>query len=219
MKLFTGFDPRETEGWHAFIQSLITTSSGYELMPPLSGKTDGTNAFTLARFKIFDLVNWGLPCCYLDGADMLLRAPIEELFSLYDHRYAVQVVKHDYVSRHDRKYVGTEMEAANSSYPRKNWSSVMLINAGHRSHWKARNEIERALEDGDGSYLHRFAWLRDEEIGELPVEWNWLPQEMGENENAKLIHYTLGGPFFAHYRDTEMSNHWHDVAKTLHSER
>ena len=26
----------------------------------------------------------------------------------------------------------------------------------------------------DGAYFHRFSWLKDEEIGELPCDWNWL---------------------------------------------
>jgi hypothetical protein len=219
VKLFTGYDPREAQGWHAFVQSLIETSSDYELMPPLSGKTDGTNAFTLARFQIFDLVNWALPCCYLDGSDMLLRAPIEELFGLYDKRFAVQVVKHDYQTKHARKYVGTAMEADNATYPRKNWSSLMLINAGHRAHWKGRDQIEQALAEGNGSFLHRFGWLNDSEIGELPVEWNYLADEYPLSEDAKLLHWTAGMPGFKHYENAPMSNHWHDVAKTLHSER
>ena len=26
----------------------------------------------------------------------------------------------------------------------------------------------------NGSYFHRFSWLKDDEIGELPCDWNWL---------------------------------------------
>jgi hypothetical protein len=37
-----------------------------------------------------------------------------------------------------------------------------------------------------------FRWLDDERIGELPIEWNWLPDEFGVNPEAKLLHYTLG---------------------------
>jgi hypothetical protein len=53
----------------------------------------------------------------------------------------------------------------------------------------------------------------------LPDTWNWLPQEFGTNEHAKLIHYTAGAPFMAHYKDSPMSNHWHESARTWHSER
>jgi hypothetical protein len=220
LRLFTGYDPREAAGWHAFIQSLLDTSDDYRLMPPLSGKQgDGTNAFTYARFTVPELCNWSGFAIFADACDMLLRAPIQELWELRDKSKAVQVVKHDYVSAHKRKYVGTEMEAANASYPRKNWSSLVLFHAGHIAHFKARNRIRRAIEEGDGKFLHRFGWLEDKLIGDLPIEWNWLPQEHGDNPEAKLIHYTAGGPFFKHYRDGPMSNHWHETARTFHSER
>jgi hypothetical protein len=36
------------------------------------------------------------------------------------------------------------------------------------------------VQNQPGSYLHRFTWLLDDErIGELPIEWNWLPDEFG----------------------------------------
>ena len=218
IRLFLGWDDREAEGFTVFMKSLLKHTQETWQITPLSGKTDGTNAFTLARFRVLPICHYALPAIFLDACDMLLLAPLEELAELYDPKYAVQVVKHDYISRHAVKYVGTEMEAPNVSYPRKNWSSVMIFNGGHPSHFKAHQEIESAIERGDGAYLHRFGWLRDEEIGELPIEWNWLPQEFGANEDAKLIHYTLGTPFMAHYENTEMSMYWHE-AMTLHSER
>lgn len=220
IRLFTGYDKRESEGWHAFTQSLIDTSTNYRLMPPLSGKQrDGTNTFTYARFEVPELCNWAGPAIFVDAADMVLLADISELAQSFDKTKAVQVVKHDYRTRHARKYVGTEMEANNQDYDRKNWSSVILWNCGHTAHWNARNKIRNALEAGDGKFLHRFGWLEDKHIGELPIEWNWLPQEHGDNPNAKLIHYTAGIPGFKHYADDPMSNEWHRVAKTFHSER
>ena len=220
LRLFTGYDPREAKGWHTFIQSLIDTSTNYRIMPPLSGKQgDGSTKFTYARFEILELCNWSGPAIFLDAVDMLLRADISELAALYDKDYAVQVVRHDYKTKHPRKFVGTAMEADNPDYPGKNMSSVILWNCGHPAHWKARNRIRRAMEEGDGKFLHRFGWLEDKHIGALPDTWNWLPQEFGTNEHAKLIHYTAGAPFMAHYKDSPMSNHWHDSARTWHSER
>ena len=220
IRLFTGYDKREAPGFYAFIQSLIDTSDGYRLMPPLTGKQeDGTTSFTYARFLVPELCNFGGFAIFVDACDMLLRAPIQDLWALRDQTKAVQVVKHDYVSTQDRKFIGTEMEAANPSYPRKNWSSVVIFNAGHMSNFKARNKIRNAVEAGDGKFLHRFGWLEDKEIGGLPVDWNWLCDEFGERKSAKLLHWTLGAPFFKHYANAPMSNHWHATAKTFHSER
>jgi hypothetical protein len=220
IRVFTGYDKREADGWHVFVQSLLETSTNYRLMPPLSGKQgDGSNSFTYERFTVPDLCNFAGPAIFVDASDMLLRADISELAEWFDKSKAVQVVKHDYRTRHARKYVGTEMEAPNPDYDRKNWSSVILWNCGHMAHFKARKEISKAIQKGDGKYLHRFGWLEDNLIGELPVDWNWLPQEFGDRPTAKLIHYTAGIPGFEHYRSGPMSEHWHEIARTIHSER
>jgi hypothetical protein len=220
IRIFTGYDAREAAGWHTFIQSLIDTSTNYRIMPPLSGnQADGSTKFTYERFTVPELCNWSGPAIFLDAVDMLLRADISELADLFDKDCAVQVVKHSYQTRNARKFIGTEMEADNPDYPRKGWSALVLWNCGHIAHFKARNRIRRAIEEGDGKFLHRFGWLEDKHIGELPEIWNWLPQEFGTNEQAKLIHYTAGAPFMAHYKDSPMSNHWHESARTWHSER
>lgn len=221
IRVFTGLDRRELDGWHVFVQSLVDTSTNYRLMPPLSGKQSGgaTNAFTLARFEVPDLCNHAGPAIFVDASDMLLRADISELAELFDKTKALQVVKHDYKTKHARKYIGSEMESDNPDYPGKNCSSVILWNCGHIAHFKSRHRIRRAIEEGDGKFLHRFGWLEEKDIGDLPIEWNWLPQEHGDNPEAKLVHFTAGIPGFKHYRDSPMAEHWHGVAKTFHSER
>jgi hypothetical protein len=64
-------------------------------------------------------------------------------------------------------------------------------------------------------FLYRSSWLEDSDIGELPPEWNWLAIEYPENRDAKLIHYTLGTPCFKDYRDTEMSDIWHEAQRRI----
>ena len=65
------------------------------------------------------------------------------------------------------------------------------------------------IQNQTGKYLHRFSWLNDDEIGEIPKEWNWLAIEYPENHNAKLIHYTLGTPCFKEYEKTDMADIWY----------
>ncbi len=209
IRLFTGFDERESIGWHAFVGSLRETSQDYMLMPPFSGERgDGSNDFTYGRFRVPERCTWAGAALSCDAADMLLRAPIEELLGLYDKRYAVQVVKHAYRTKHPRKYVGTDFEAPNEDYPCKNWSSLILWNCGHQAHFQNREKLRGT----DGAYLHRFAWLQDDEIGELPLEWNWLADEYGENVQAKLLHWTAGIPGFKRYRNAPHANEWWSAA-------
>ncbi len=75
------------------------------------------------------------------------------------------------------------------------------------------NERCRALtpefvNTASGLELHRFKWLRDEEIGELPLEWNWLVEEYKYNPAAKVAHFTRGGPYFKDYRNCDYADEW-----------
>jgi hypothetical protein len=63
--------------------------------------------------------------------------------------------------------------------------------------------------------LHQFKWLDEGQIGVLPVEWNWLVGEYPANPKAKLLHYTLGGPWLHAYRATDHATDWFDEHKNL----
>jgi lipopolysaccharide biosynthesis glycosyltransferase len=191
IRIFAGYEEREARGWDAFVRSLIETTSDPFSVTPLRGQQrDGSNAFTYSRFLVPYLCNFQGWAIWMDGSDMLVESDIAELWSMREAWYAVRVVKHDYKTKHPRKYVGTEMECDNRDYPRKNWSSVILWDCGH---YMNRYLTPEAIGKAEGSYLHRFGWLPDERIGELPMEWNHLVGEQ-EEKPAKLLHYTLGLP-------------------------
>jgi hypothetical protein len=206
IRLFTGWDEREAVGWHAFAQSVIERSSVPVAITPFSGQQrDGTNAFTYSRFLVPYLCHFSGMAIFADGVDMLCRGDLAELWELRDPWKAVQVVKHEYATRHPRKYVGTDLEAENRDYPRKNWSSLVIWNCAHFAN--GRLTPEYVAEQG-GEHLHRFGWLEDGQIGELPAAWNWLADEYGESEGAKLLHWTAGIPGFHHYRETPHAEEW-----------
>lgn len=212
MRVFLGFDPREAIGFHGCVQTIVEHCADVQLTPLYGKQGDGTNAFTYARFTVPSRCNWGGFAIFIDCCDMLLRADLKELWEMRDVSKAVQVVKHQYEPRAKRKYVGTEMEAVNEAYPRKNWSSVILWNCGHMANFLARDRIRKAIDSGDGKFLHRFGWLDDALIGELPIEWNWL-DEYGPNDNAKLLHWTTGIPGFYHYHQAPHAGEWRDAVR------
>lgn len=96
-------------------------------------------------------------------------------------------------------------------YPRKNWSSMVLYNCGHVKNRVLSPEV---VNSQTGSYLHRFKWLNDDEIGSLPFVWNFLVGHNKVDENdltntfPKAVHYTLGGPWFENYKDCEFGDLW-----------
>lgn len=204
IRLYCGYDVRECSGLHVFVQSLMETASVPVALCPLGqrnvGAAPGSNAFTYARFEIPRLQGYAGGAIFMDGSDMLLRRDVADLEALRDERFAVQVVQHDYKTRHARKYVGTSMECRNQDYPRKQWASVMLLNCGHPA-WRRTNP-SHTLE------TLQFASLRDDEIGSLPMAWNWLADEHGRNNDAALLHFTAGIPAFGAYRNTPHAEEW-----------
>jgi len=213
IRLIIGWDDREAVGGHVFLQSVINQSSmpvetivlTPKLLERLGVGTDGTNAFSKARFLTPYLCGFGGRAIFADGADMLCNADLAELWGLRDFYSAVQVVKHDYTPRNRKKYVGTDMESANEPYPRKQWSSLVLWNCGYMGH---RQLTPAFVEGASGSFLHRFSWLPDDRIGELPKEWNWLVDEDNQAEKPKIIHWTNGLPGFRQYEGASYSDTW-----------
>ena len=209
VKIYIGFDQRESIAYHTFVQSLIENASIPLDITPLAVRNlkgyeekheDKSNDFVYSRFLtpfLNDFKGWAI---FADG-DMICQSDIKELLDLRDDSKALQVVKHDYKTKAYQKYLGN----INQDYPRKNWSSVILWNCAHPKHKILTPDF---IANQPGKYLHRFSWLEDSEIGELPKEWNWLATEYPNNEQANIIHYTLGTPCFKDYRNTEMSDIW-----------
>jgi lipopolysaccharide biosynthesis glycosyltransferase len=138
---------------------------------------------------------------FIDG-DMVVRGDISELWNMRDHTKDVQVVKHDYKTKMSTKYLGSK----NEDYPRKNWSSVILWNCNS---FPNRRLTPEYITTSTGAHLHRFEWIENDRIGELPKEWNWLPDEYGADSDAKLLHYTLGTPCFHEFANTPQGEEWH----------
>jgi hypothetical protein len=66
----------------------------------------------------------------------------------------------------------------------------------------------QAIDGLSNQFLHRFEWLNDAEIGELPLDWNWLVMEYPGNDNAALLHYTIGTPCFEIYQNCDNADLW-----------
>ena len=45
-------------------------------------------------------------------------------------------------------------------------------------------------------YLHRFSWLKDEEIGSLPLQWNWLAGWYNEPKDGNINGILMKGVSF-----------------------
>jgi hypothetical protein len=211
LNIFIGYDPKESVAFHALAHSILRRASVPVAIAPLvrsqlkaiytrdRGPTESTE-FSLTRFLVPSLSQFRGWSVFLD-CDMLCRADVAELAAISEHHEdkAVLVCKHDYVPKTERKF----LDQPQTKYPRKNWSSLMLFN-NRRCAALAPEYVNNA----PGLDLHRFAWTEDARIGELPLEWNWLVGEYDYNPAAKIVHYTLGGPYFDDYRGCDYADEW-----------
>lgn len=211
LQIFIGYDARESVAFHTLSHSILRRASVPVSIAPLvqdqlkgvytrdRGPTEST-PFSLTRFLVPRLAGYRGWSVYMD-CDMLCRADIAELAAEIERQpeSAVLVCKHDYVPSTERKF----LDQVQTRYARKNWSSLMVFNNA-RCGALTPGYVNRA----SGLELHRFAWLDDALIGELPLEWNWLVGEYERNPAAKIVHYTIGGPYFDAYRGCDYADEW-----------
>lgn len=162
--------------------------------------------FSNNRFLTPYLNNYEGWTLFLDN-DMLVQTDIKELFDYADDQYSVMCVKHKQICDNDTKFLGKKQH----QYSFKNWSSVMLFNNN-----KCRALTPEYVKSAPGLDLHQFAWIDHTLIGELPLEWNYLVDNLNQTTKIpKLIHYTEGGPYFKETKNCEYADKWISVYNTI----
>lgn len=151
-----------------------------------------------SRFLVPQLASGGW-ALFMDG-DMMVRGNLARLFRGLDRSKAVYCVKH----RYDPP-PGVKMDGQTQTrYARKNWSSFMLFNCDHPSNAKLAPLVNTV----PGRDLHRFCWLEDHEIGELPPEWNFLVGHSDPAINPQVVHFTEGCPDMPGYANVAYADEW-----------
>lgn len=174
-----------------------------QLSDHLSGAPMSTE-FAISRFLVPFLCRdgWAL----FTDHDVVFLGDVGELFALAEDRYAVMVVKHEMEAASGYK-MGHQRQVP---YSRKNWSSVVLWNCSHPAHLRLSLAM---LNQYPGDLLHRFCWLRDEEIGTLPPQWNWLVNAQPKPDGVRLAHFTLGGPWIEGWEPAPNDEIWKAAAQ------
>ncbi len=215
MKVFVGWDSREEIAFDVCSHSIARHSGPSVEVIALkqdelrdqglySREADplASTEFTYTRFLVPALMayeGWAVFC----DCDFLFTAGLDELFALAEERYAVLCVHHDYRPTETTKMDGV----VQTVYPRKNWSSLVLWNCSHPANRELTPEV---VNRETGAFLHRFQWLRDDLIGELPVTWNWLEgwHKVFAEDKPKGIHFTRGGPWFDAWQGVDYAALW-----------
>jgi len=206
--IFIGYDYRERAATNVLIDSLYQNSSVPLAVTPLITenlinkkifwrKRDPKQStdFSFTRFLVPYLMNYEGWAIFLD-CDMLCKTDINELWEQRNENFSILCRKHKHIPNEKKKFQG-EIQ---SQYPKKNWSSLMLMDCS-----KCTKLTLDYVNSASGLDLHRFHWLKDDsEIGSISHGWNHLV-DVNEydfnNENSpNLLHWTLGGPWFKDQR-------------------
>ena len=216
MKIYVGHDSREDIAYQVCEHSIKRRDPSAEVIPLKQKQMRdqglytrpvdklASTEFTFTRFFVpymNDFKGWAVFC----DSDMVFLTDANNLFANLDTTKAVYCVQHDYNPPEGLKMDGQ----AQLQYPRKNWSSMMIFNNA-----KCTALSPDYVNSATGLELHQFKWLESEDlIGNLGVEWNHLVGEYEYSKNAKLVHYTEGGPYFKNYKDCHYADEWFDTFK------
>lgn len=211
IKIFIGYDPREAVAYSVASFSIQKRASTPVFIAPIhNGQLRdvfnrpahalASTSFSFSRFLTPYLCQYEGWAIFMDG-DVLCRDDIAKLWALRDEKYAVMVVKHDHQPVTSVKFLGSTQTA----YPKKNWSSVMMMNCS-----RCKALTKEYVNTATGLELHQFKWLESEElIGELPRDWNYLVDYYKYSDEAKLVHFTEGGPYFPDFSQVDYADEWY----------
>jgi len=232
LKVFIGFDPRQAEAYRVAEHSVRANASKPVCITPLVldaieswqlidrklwirhnrmwdpvSEAPQSTEFALTRFLTPMLAQTG-PALFLDS-DVVVLGDVYELLEHLRPDTALSVVKHPEGEMGGPvKMDGQEQ----TTYARKNWSSVMLYNCDHRANRRLKLSEISTLPGRD---LHRFCWLWDNELGALPAAWNWLVNVQAPPAVPKLAHFTLGGPWLKDWVPSPHDDLWLEAKQRM----
>lgn len=210
IRIFIGYDERMPILHNVLSHSILSRSSQPLSITPINLKNiqsvfhrdvdpNQSTQFSFSRFLVPFLCDYEGWSIFMDN-DAVCLDDINKLWEMRDENYAVMCVKHEYDVREKTKFLGEKQ----TSYAKKNWTSVMLLN-----NVKCKALTVDYVNKASGLELHQFKWLEsDDLIGEIPKEWNYLAGYYPEKEDVSLVHYTDGGPYFVDYRDCDYAAAW-----------
>lgn len=221
LNVFIGYDTKESVAFHVLVASILRRASRPVSIIPLvrssltriytrQRQSNEATEFSLTRFLVPFLSNYEGFSLFMD-CDMLCRVDLGDvmLYPLANPGKAVYVCQHEYTPKGLTKFDGHEQ----TRYPKKNWSSFCLFDNS-----KCSALTPEYVNTASGLDLHRFHWLEgDQQIGSLPLEFNWLVGEYEPNPNARILHFTQGTPCFGEYATCDHAELWWDDYRAMRS--
>lgn len=220
LKVYIGWDEREQDAYSACVESIRRNTKGdveirslrlHELQDTrhiyrdefFENETVSTG-FAFTRFLVPHLTNYEGWALFVD-CDFIFTKGLEELWAMRQDEYSVMCVQHsEYKPSQKIKMDGCEQ----TTFPRKNWSSLMLFNCAHPD---CRQLDPKTVSSKDAAFLHQMKWAGKKSIGSLSVKWNWLVGEYDKPSKdfmPNAIHYTNGCPFMKGYEGCDYAGEY-----------
>lgn len=142
-----------------------------------------TTEFTRSRFLVPWLCGYEGFAVFSDN-DVLCLGDVVPLFKMAEQDPEPKAL---YVVKHDHQVVDGSLKmggVVQTSYARKNWSSVMVMNCAKLKCW-----TRELVETAEPKRLHRFEDVPDDQIGEIGRVWNSLDHM---TPSTRLLHWTSG---------------------------
>jgi hypothetical protein len=216
MRIFIGHDSRYPEATKACYKSIKQYNKKIKIIPlykhklvdkGIYGREDiegESTEFSFTRFYVPLMSKYKGISMFCDN-DFIFRDDVAKIFKQFKDNDLVSCVKHEYYESKSTKMDGIQ----NKSYPRKNWSSLMIFN-----NEKLKDILTKEyLDNASAADLHQLAWAQNE-IGDIDKVWNHLVGEQNGASNAKGIHFTNGGPWFEEYKDCQFSDEWRKILES-----
>lgn len=200
LRVFIGYDDNEPVAYHVLAHSIMRQATRPIAITPLSlnhlkgvfkRERDPLQStdFAFTRFLVPFLCDYQGFAVFMD-CDMLCRMDLTTILDGIHINKAVALVKHDHqVGEGETKFLGHPQ----TPYKYKNWSSMMVFDNGHEF---CKRLTPTLVNMSTGLALHQFEWCPSAYIDSLPSEYNHLVGVQHHNPDAKIVHYTLGGPYF-----------------------
>tara|TARA_Y100000766_G_C18882627_1_gene594226 strand:+ start:711 stop:1361 length:651 start_codon:yes stop_codon:yes gene_type:complete len=216
MKIFIGHDSKYPQATDVCIKSIRDNGfkGDIQILDKKKLIRDGvysredvegeSTEFSFTRFYVPLLSDYKGISMFCDN-DFLWKCNPEELLDYMDN-HKLGVVMHD-----DYEATGTKMDGiVNKTYPRKNWSSLMVFkNEGFKDIL-----VKEYLDNASPAELHQIKWACNKCVSSIPKKYNCLVGHY-DCTNAKALHYTNGGPWFDKYKNSEKSLEWWKVYESL----
>lgn len=195
---------------------------------------DEATEFSRTRFLVPYLMGYKGQAIFLDGADMVVQADVCELLQYAPPGTDIAVCKLDYQPTNPHKFGNTNTQ--NRKYRYKLWSSVVVFNCYTAP---CKRLSPKVVNEQDGSWLHQFGWIPRQGLpgGDPPTEqekegaiaarvgtidpaWNWVEGYSDTKlgiplEQAKIVHYTLGGVWHPGHVKTPADKVWEQTYEEL----